>query len=141
VTAQTATLADFLLARIAEDEAVAREIASYDPSFGWGSNGFSRHHEAFGERFIPDRVLAECEAKRRIVALHPIDGSLRGPVTDNKFDVCACGPDLWPVEERPNGKWGYVPEPENGDFYPCGTLKALALPYADHPDFRPEWRA
>lgn len=25
--------------------------------------------------------------------------------------------------------------------YPCLTLRALALPYADHPDFRVEWRS
>jgi hypothetical protein len=24
--------------------------------------------------------------------------------------------------------------------YPCDTLKLLALPYADHPDYRDEWR-
>lgn len=24
--------------------------------------------------------------------------------------------------------------------YPCRTAKLLALPYADHPQFQPEWR-
>ena len=46
------TLADFLLARIAEDEAVARRIAAV------GSCEPAYH---------PARVLAECAAKRAIV--------------------------------------------------------------------------
>jgi hypothetical protein len=24
--------------------------------------------------------------------------------------------------------------------WPCQTLRLLALPYADHPDYRPEWK-
>jgi len=46
------TLTEFLLARIAEDEVEAEDNEPY-----WG--GWSRAHEA--------RVLAECEAKRRII--------------------------------------------------------------------------
>lgn len=47
------TLTDFLAARIAEDEAAAwRHIADAD-RHGWGS--------------YPDRVLAECAAKRVII--------------------------------------------------------------------------
>lgn len=56
----------------------------------------------------PDRVLAECEAKRRIVRLHP-----------EILGIC---------QECAN------------EQYPCRTLGAVALPYADHPDYREEWR-
>lgn len=52
------TLTDFLLARIAEDEERAREFVQYEDDVyetaGWLS---------------PTRVLAECDAKRRIVEL------------------------------------------------------------------------
>lgn len=29
----------------------------------------------------------------------------------------------------------------DGTPYPCLTLRALALPYGDHPEFRAEWRS
>jgi hypothetical protein len=68
----TLTLTDFLLARIAEDELDANDYhetgagecdlvfhGRVDPNFGWKCT--------CGR---PARVLAECEAKRRIVELH-----------------------------------------------------------------------
>lgn len=93
---QRMTRVEFLTARIDEDEEVAREAATrpiqttylastqrrdvtpdhlgvvwyIDP--GWSSphdSGTFRQGEAHFERFNPTRVLAECEAKRRIVAL------------------------------------------------------------------------
>lgn len=46
------TLTEFLLARIAEDETAVRGLTSgEDPDFFWG----------------PDRIRAECEAKRRLL--------------------------------------------------------------------------
>lgn len=66
--------------------------------------------------FDPARVLAECEAKRRIVALH--DGAHECSVyVRGEVDNCA---------------WV-----ERGDS--CSTLRLLALPYADHPDYDPSW--
>lgn len=60
------------------------------------------------ERFDPARVLAECEAKRRVVELHPdMLGWCQG---------CA------------------------HESHPCRTLFALAQPYADHEDFQEAWR-
>ncbi len=54
----TLTLADFLLARIAADERAARALAEHDrrPVL---SLAMTVNH--------PERILAECEAKRRIV--------------------------------------------------------------------------
>ena len=80
------TLTEFLLARIAEDEAVATLVQS---------------------------VLAEDAAKRAIVALH-------GPVG---IDCRSCGTAY-----------------EHGVDYPCPTLRALAVPYANHPDYDQAWR-
>lgn len=62
-----------------------------------------------------DRWLRECKAKRRIVGMHENDGGSCGTCTDSDY-------------------LGLV------DDWPCDTLKALALPYADHPDYREEWR-
>jgi hypothetical protein len=62
-------------------------------------------------RHDPVRVLAQCEAVRRVVALHDVgDHSCEGT------DVTT-----WVA--------------------PCDTLLALAAIYADHPDFDPAWRA
>ena len=63
-------LSDFLLARVAEDEDVARAASNYQEP--WAVY-LSTYLPGFGEmrfqalRWSPARVLAECEAKRRIV--------------------------------------------------------------------------
>lgn len=86
---------EFLLARIAEDEDKARAPLS--------DNWWQSIH--------PDRVLAECDSKRRIVSrCEPLDPSLfAGDVTG------------W-NRERSMMLW------------------LLSLPYADHPDYREDWR-
>ena len=59
------TLTEFLLARIAEDEKVARD---------WHHHPSKVEVHGGGTGYLgivnPERVLAECEAKRRIVELH-----------------------------------------------------------------------
>lgn len=151
----TVTLADFLLARIAEDERAARECAKVYPS-PWevSDRGHSAkvvadapnfHHvvdldqgqipvgtvEWLGDaiehvaRHDPARMLAECEAKRRIIAEHS-DERDHGNGRITHTGVCdTCGEDV--------GR-------DVDDQYPCRTLQLLALPYADHPDYRDEWR-
>jgi hypothetical protein len=99
-------LTSFLLARIAEDEQNWRRLAR-DDEF--------REVVLLGCVIQADRVLAKCEAKRRIVALHWD--------TDPSCARCAN-----PDDEMTNEPW------------PCATLRLLALPYADHSDFQPEWR-
>jgi hypothetical protein len=137
------TLAEFLLARIAEDEAVAQAAIRPEPVKGWSpprvdDGRWATDHGMYEERvegigitiydegghsveqaehiarYDPARVLADCEAKRRIVALHGADKWGRFCLTcdDEESDV----PERCPVD------------------YPCSTLRALALPYADHPD-------
>jgi hypothetical protein len=103
------TLADFLLARIAEDEAYARELMDNGPE--WVAEAHS-----FGADF--PRVLAECEAKRQIAGLH---GNVVPGDTIEERGMAFCADDL--------------------NQAPCPTLRALALPYANHPDYRDEWRA
>ena len=99
MTAATLTLTGFLLARIAEDEAAAR-------ASGWDGPCYECQGASGGVmEFDPTRVLAECEAKRRIVALIR-EAQVRGMDEDH-------------------------------DPY---VLRALAAVYADHPDYRTEWR-
>jgi hypothetical protein len=146
-------LTEFLSARIDEDEAVARAAAKrpivsrgqwggepraqprvdsigvvwYRHDDGWsGSDSATfREGDAHFARFDPARVLAECEAKRRIVAEHgPREvASLDRETWAQTFTVC---------RRCRNGERQVVA--------PCPTLRLLALPYAEHPDYREGWR-
>jgi hypothetical protein len=86
------TLIEFLLARITDDEALAANASSY----------------YWGRRTLSERVLAECEAKRRIIEAAP---------WANNGGHSA-------MKDLP-GRW---------------ILRLLAAVYADHPDYRDEWR-
>ena len=142
MTTATLTLTEFLLARIAEDEADAKKVNTgqwypWDERNGDLSpalralNGRAAAHIA---RQSPARVLAECEAKRRIVQWHEIHE-----------DCCEqrYGPFEWTAPAE-----GVVIGSEVGDsveigrqaYYGCVTSMMLAAPYADHPDYREEWR-
>ena len=92
-------LAEFLLARIAEDEADVQK----------GMLRVSGPASAY-------HILADCEAKRRIVEMH------RG------WHLC---PDGREVDATVGGSI---------DERQCPTLALLALPYADHPEFNEEWK-
>ncbi|MYU24607.1 DUF6221 family protein [Streptomyces sp. SID8352] len=80
----------------------------------------------------PDRVMGEVAAKRRLLDLHAITGdeligerfTLDGREIPTEYDVvCAvCG--------RTEG----VTAPA------CATLRLLALPYADRPEYQEAWR-
>src|SRR5690349_3820689 len=112
-------LSEFLLARIAEDETTAREALARASVYGnrevawhWlrAVNGSSMWEPT---NHSPARVLAECDAKWRIVEQH--DGTHECPKDGDS-----------------SGWW---------DGEPCDVLRLLALPYADHPDYRQEWAA
>ena len=113
-------LTEFLLARVAEDQAVARS-AETDPRHSWvfvdfGGNANADH----GRRWNPARVLAECEAKRRIIR-----GAIPGRIV------------------RPDGEVLSLMAPNElarADLLHEWILRVLAQPYADHPDFREEWK-
>jgi hypothetical protein len=81
---KTMNLTEFLLARIAEDE---------------------------GSPPTCSRVLADCEAKRRIVERH------RSKPDTGGWYCAGCG-----------------------DDWPCEDLRDLASVYADHPDYDEAWR-
>ena len=121
MTTGTLTLAAFLLARIAEDEAVAERLrgGSVGDPWGWQPKPHPMQTATPARRVAvtPARVLAECEAKRRIVErciAEPYDCSRAHPTMD---------------VYHPDG---------HADEDP--TLRALAAVYADHEDYRQEWR-
>ncbi len=133
-------LTDFLLARIAEDEEVARVAtrgSRWTGLAGWmdrehgKSNGLpegpcvlSGAAEVVSEwhvgskdaehiaRHDPARVLAECEAKRRIV-------------------------EAWRATWS---KAAFSPSQRLATGAMADVLELLALPYADHPDYDEAWR-
>ena len=152
-------LATFLLARVAEDEAAARAaiehqgshwfdeegivssdaqpsihapghfLDMYAPDGRWmlwdceGATSLGVHPatSAHIARHDPARVLAECEAKRRIMEAVCSTRQERRPTTvPGRYDVVTV----------------YVPMDEAGGDL---VLPLLALPYADHPNYRPEW--
>jgi hypothetical protein len=115
VTVKTMTLTDFLLARIEED--VVKRVTMRE----WHAADCDAIPEIGSEYTypcdcgVPERMARECEAKRRIVAEHP---HLMFMVTDPKPAACdRCQVRGW-----------------------CPTIRLLALPYADHPDYDEEWR-
>jgi hypothetical protein len=74
-----------------------------------------------GAPFDLARLLYECTAKRMIVAVHTPStaASAARPAAGMRELFCA----------------------HDRNPYPCLTLRALALPYADHREFRDEWRS
>ena len=147
MTAATQTLADFLLARIAEDEAAARN-ATLGPWEAWsgadagggeyitsrdslgytfgispgvsGDEGYAiaRWDAAHIARHDPARVLAECEAKRNLV------------------NYAAFMLKAW--TDKPGGAY---PDMTRRERHTANViLEQLAAVYADHEDYREEWR-
>jgi uncharacterized protein DUF6221 len=120
------TLVDFLLARIAEDEVQARSLVDTardsrrmlgDPKLKLLGTMQIGWHAWPKIEAMATRVLVECQAKRLLIAEHP-----RLP----NFDPPECG-----VCESV-----LTPSP-----WPCATLRAMSLPFADHADYQEEWRA
>jgi hypothetical protein len=122
-------LDEFLLARIAEEKRMAGEAAVASGREDWrpedvpgdgAVEGCTAEHIA---RYDPARILAECAAKRRA--------------------VLACRearPDMGFLGTRPPGMADFPLTPRDQHQFAALTLAVLALPYADHHDYRPEWR-
>ena len=134
------TLVEFLLARIVEDEAVARsatpgpwlaldggvrtEAVNDDgnPTSWPVDSTETRPDRVHIAHFDPVRVLAESEVKRRILGLHT-PGEVPAGSEYMTEDCWTCG----------DGDYNAVK-------HPCKTLRLLALPYVSHPEYRSEWR-
>lgn len=135
MTTSTQTLAEFLTARLDEDETAAHARDEYeivgDPVAGYRDQHLGRVRRSPEDQ----RRVREVEAKRRIVAEHPEFAERARPSglevlnpRESSATFCeACGdPYFW--DQTPPVEW------------PCPTLRALASVYADHPDYRDEWR-
>jgi hypothetical protein len=108
------TLTEFLLARIAEDEAAAREANKVGDRRGVevGGEVWACQSQGWHVGVSPARVLAECEAKRLIFGA------------------------TWNLEsfDFTTDAYRHIVGKQRE------IMHALALPYADHPDYRDEWR-
>ncbi len=108
-------IADFLMERYAEEYADAEALVDvYDELVATIQTSHITMYALAPHfaRWDPARVMAECETKRRIVALEQ----------------------EWLTEME--DILGKLPEVHRGSL----TLALLALPYAAHPDYQEEWR-
>jgi hypothetical protein len=120
-------LDEFLLARIAEDKRIAVDAAAACGQGEWSADELAAELGAtaaeHAARFDPERVLAECSAKRGMVL------------------ACrAARPEVSFLGSRPPGMGDFPLTPADQHQLAALTLGLLALPYADHKDYRPEWR-
>ncbi|MFI5831064.1 DUF6221 family protein [Streptomyces sp. NPDC051578] len=147
----TAALLAFLRARLDEDEQIANGHQQWSAS--WHQDDMANEirdenagtvafvprsgDQAHIARHSPARVLAEVDAKRRLLA-----DILRAGHEWNEEDhwySCAAARDH-------EGEPVCIDESRAGGPCDCGRdeqverrVRLLALPYASHPDFRPEW--
>jgi hypothetical protein len=106
-------IVEFLEARIAEDEAAAKQDLDLLPVISYERERIRLPLALVTGMHDPDRVLAECKAKRELIE------TLRWLEDQHEwafFDPC--------VE-------GAIPK----------MLSTLAQPYSDHPDFDASWMA
>jgi hypothetical protein len=122
-------LDEFLLARIAEDQRMAADAAAASGRQAWSvedvplDGPVQRGTAEHVARYDPARILAECTAKRRAVL------------------ACrAARPDMAFLGARPQGMADFPLTPRDQHQFAALTLALLALPYADHHDYRPDWR-
>ncbi|MFI8531784.1 DUF6221 family protein [Streptomyces aquilus] len=133
-------LVQWLRAQLDEDERIARAAASVRGPDWWFEGYFedmdgqvlagmvldrgssavrslamTTRSDAEGEHAVrhdPARVLRQVDAERRLLDVHALNG--------------------WVCDTCDNG--------EVEQTFPCLTLRLLALPYADRPGYREEWR-
>lgn len=141
----TVDLVQFLRDRLNEDQQVAlaagRVTGGGNPDAESTIHTHSDDEEAVAEhiaRHDPARVLAEVDAKRRLVADVLAERHFRNE--EDHWYSCAAltdeqGEPLCFDEGRAPG-----PCDCGRDERATRRLRLLALPYADHPDYRQEWR-
>lgn len=115
------TITEFLEARIAEDEAEAREAiterAKATPNEG-SDTGLQCWPDSPVPAVLvgPERVIAECAAKRKLIAISDEVESMDHQITQ---------------------EWGGACEAIDGTA--DDMLRAMAAVYRDHPDYQQEW--
>ncbi|MCW2905141.1 MAG: hypothetical protein JWO67_7406 [Streptosporangiaceae bacterium] len=145
-------LVAFLRARLDEDEAIAKDAAmrrgpmwcvEEQPPVQWGDDPRDEFVLAGGKPIVesgseyggflvvehiarhdPARVLAAVEAKRGIMEqVFRYEAKI-----DGEWACCHSADEI---------RAGYCAETPVNEI---GILRLLALPYAEHPDYRPEWK-
>jgi hypothetical protein len=115
------TLTEFLLARVAEDEALT--VGKYNE----GAEMELGPDDGYASLCISSaRVIAECESRRRIIQEHSGIFNWFDSVEHTEHECTRMGAD------------------GNAMRYcgaECGTLMALAMPYTDHPDCQQRWKS
>lgn len=116
-------LVEFLLARLAEDEAVARVALAGDDGVRDAPHFLGPNLVEYLAHYDPARVLAEVEAKRQIVELHEPDA---------EHNCSECGTGV--INSGPGDPGDFNPTP-----WPCQTLRLMASVDADHENYDPSW--
>jgi hypothetical protein len=115
---------------LATDDTILMSVHAYNITVPWqGAEHIARHN--------PARVLAEVDAKRQLLR----DAvSAKHAVCEDPWYTCPAA-----TEARDGGECGK--DDMRGEPCECGrddrlhrACRLLALPYADHPDYREEWR-
>jgi hypothetical protein len=102
---------------LATDDTVLMNVHAYDVTTEWqGAVHIARHD--------PARVLADVEAKRQIIEQHEPATVSYLPSRERGCVTCSTA-QTWDAQANEAN---------------CQTLRLLALPYADHPEYRDEWR-
>ncbi|GGV68938.1 hypothetical protein GCM10010294_25190 [Streptomyces griseoloalbus] len=151
-------LVEWLRAQLDEDERIARAAggASWEelpvsgwvhttplPASEWQPPGYDHHvasaplveDRAHIVTHDPARVLREIDAKRQLLNDHPIVPRTIEPTVINGEEIG--GPHF------PFGCQNCHAVHDTSEVYGfgyCFTVKVLALPYADRPGYREEWR-
>lgn len=89
---------------------------------------YAHENSAHAARWDPARVLAEVQAKRAILDLHVPIHHPPDQYGRTFFPTCRTCSYVDDFGERGSVEW------------PCDTIKALLLPFADHPEYRKERR-
>jgi hypothetical protein len=136
------TLTEFLLARITEDEAVARELHDYgDDKMEFEAYRSPDWRDGIEHVAVSRaRVLAECEAKRAIIEQSFVTASF----IDNEWGYCCHSADAIRTGMVGPDSYGDPSTPLTASCTALAEaecyLKPLAAVYADHEDYLPEWK-
>jgi hypothetical protein len=119
------TISDFILARVTEEEDLAHAaLDGREPDDRWDSPSDGEHFN----RWNPWRVQSACLVRRQIVRAHADAGPqvvrVPGATLELRGAVCSTCRD----EQGQPAAW------------PCYTMRVLASEWADHPDYRHDWR-
>jgi len=134
------TITEFLLARIADDEAMARYSLDGDLEY-LPSLTTKRGDVLYVGVTNPARVLAECAAKRAIIDFHrswpvlvetPPEMTTVDGTDPSAFAYQMTQRIMWATEDEYRKRFGTEPPT-------APMLRALAAVYANHPDYQQEW--